>query len=86
MRTEQEKQEMIKKLNDQKKIISEQDYLGFDNWNMIDNAILIIQKELKTNDIYDRYDEANYELLEYCLLTADWLSGFDVEHNLIEKK
>lgn len=76
MRTETEKQEMISKLESQKEVLPEFSFFGDNNWNQIDAAIDVIQNNLDSDEIYDKY-EFESDVVDYAHTAREWLDGED---------
>lgn len=86
MRTEIEKQEMISKLENLKKILPEFSFFGDNNWNQINAGIDVIQNDLDSDEIYDKYEyeyEFESDVVDYAQVVRDWLDGVDNESKIL---
>lgn len=84
MRTETEKQEMISKLEGQKEVLPEFSFFGDNNWNQIDAAIDVIENDLDSDEIYDKY-EFESDVVDYAHVVREWLDGADNEDEIISE-
>lgn len=85
MRTEEQKQEMIDKLESQKETLPQFSLFGDNNWQQINDAIRVIDEDLNDDDIYSMYEneEEDTESINYCLQVREWLDGADNEDEII---
>jgi hypothetical protein len=91
MRTEEEKQEMLDKLEQMKGTLPEFSAFGDNNWQRLDDQKRVIVEEMDEDDVYGMYEgesedweEEFSEDISTCLTVVQWLSGQDVEDEIIE--
>lgn len=77
MKTKEQIEDAIKKLIEVKSSVRRYSFFGDDNWKKIDAQILVLERGLDEDQIYDRYDDR--DVLNDALVAYQWMNDLPIE-------
>lgn len=77
MKTKEQIEDAIKKLIEVKPSVRRYSFFGDDNWKKIDAQILVLERGLDEDQIYDRYDDR--DVLNDALIAYQWMNDLPIE-------